>query len=235
MQARRQPGSLFKLFVYLAALRAGMSPDSPIEDAPLQIGEWRPRNYAEDYVGLTDVRTAFGQSLNSATVRVQEAVGREPVIALAQEMGISSPLSRHPSLALGSAEMTLLELTAAYAAVLANVGRVKPYVVRAVRAPGGATFHRQRSAPPRADWPRPQIMDLLLEAVRSGPAGQPDSTFRCSARPGPPRTIAMPGSSASPRISWSACGSAMTTTRRYEGSPAARCRRKSGAASWRTR
>ncbi|MGH6886135.1 MAG: penicillin-binding transpeptidase domain-containing protein, partial [Geminicoccales bacterium] len=168
VQARRQPGSAFKLFVYLAALRAGISPESPVEDAPLQIGEWQPRNYAEHYLGPTDVRTAFAESLNSAAVRVQEEIGRGAVIALAQEMGISSPLGPHPSLALGSAEVSLLELTAAYAAVLANAGRVKPYVVRAVRAPGGATFHRPRPAPPRATWPRAQIMDLLLEAVRSG-------------------------------------------------------------------
>ena len=114
------------------------------------------------------MRTAFAESLNSAAVRVQEEIGREAVIALAKEMGISSPLGPHPSLALGSAEVSLLELTAAYAAVLANVGRVEPYVVRAVRAPGGATFHRPRGAPARADWPRAQIMDLLLEAVRSG-------------------------------------------------------------------
>ena len=66
---------------------------------------------------------------------------------------------------------SLLELTAAYAAVLANVGRVEPYVVRAVRAPGSAAFHRPRPAPPRANWPRAQIMELLLEAVRSGTGG----------------------------------------------------------------
>jgi penicillin-binding protein 1A len=168
VQARRQPGSAFKLFVYLAALRAGIAPESPVEDAPLQIGDWQPRNYADHYLGPTDVRTAFAESLNSAAVRVQEAIGREAVIALAKEMGISSALGPHASLALGSAEVSLLELTAAYAAVLANVGRVEPYVVRAVRAPGGATFYRPRSAPSEADWPRAQIIDLLLEAVRSG-------------------------------------------------------------------
>jgi penicillin-binding protein 1A len=87
VQARRQPGSAFKLFVYLAALRAGMLPDDPVEDAPLQIGDWQPRNYDEHYLGLTDLRTAFAQSLNSAAVRVQEAVGRDQVIALARSMG----------------------------------------------------------------------------------------------------------------------------------------------------
>jgi 1A family penicillin-binding protein len=172
VQARRQPGSAFKLFVYLAALRAGMLPDSPVEDAPLQIGDWQPRNYADRYLGVTDVRTAFASSLNSAAVRMQEQVGREEVIALAEEMGISSPLPAHPSLALGSAEVTLLELTAAYAAVLANVGRIEPYAVRAVRAPGSVAFERRRPAPPAASWPRAQIMDLLLEAVRSGTGRQ---------------------------------------------------------------
>jgi penicillin-binding protein 1A len=168
VQAVRQPGSLFKLFVYLAALREGMSPDSPVEDAPLQIADWQPRDYSDHYLGLTDLRTAFAQSLNTAAVRLQEQVGRDQVIALAREMGIRSPLPPHPSLALGSAEAPLLELTAAYAAVLADVRRVEPYAVRAARAPGGATFRRRPTASPRPDWPRPAIMELLFEAVRSG-------------------------------------------------------------------
>jgi membrane peptidoglycan carboxypeptidase len=100
---------------------------------------------------------------------LQEAVGREAVIALAEAMGITSPLPPHPSLALGSAEVTLLELTAAYAAVLADVGRVEPYVVRAVAAPGHAAFQRRRPTPPQAGWPRAQILELLHEAVQLGP------------------------------------------------------------------
>jgi penicillin-binding protein 1A len=168
VQARRQPGSAFKLFVYLAALRAGMAPDSPVEDAPLLIADWQPRNYADHYLGPTDLRTAFAQSLNSAAVRVQEAVGRDRVIALAKAMGIASPLQPHPSLALGSAEVTLLELSAAYAAVLADVGRVAPYAVRAVHAPGHAAFQRRRPAAPSADWPRAPIMELLHAAVQLG-------------------------------------------------------------------
>jgi membrane peptidoglycan carboxypeptidase len=145
-----------------------MSPDSPIEDAPIQIGDWRPQNYSDRYLGRTTLRTAFAKSLNTAAVRLQERVGREEVIALARQMGIKSPLSPHPSLALGGMEVTLLDLTAAYAAVLANVGRVEPYVVRAVQAPGGASFRQRRSAPPSADWPRPPIIELLRESVRSG-------------------------------------------------------------------
>ena len=117
---------------------------------------------------MTDLRTGFAQSLNTAAVRLQEQVGRDQVIALAKEMGIGSPLSPHPSLALGSTEANLLELTAAYAAVLADVRRVEPYAVRAARTPGGATFRRRPAASPRPDWPRPAIMDLLFEAMRSG-------------------------------------------------------------------
>jgi penicillin-binding protein 1A len=145
-----------------------MSPDNPVEDAPLQIADWQPQNYSDQYLGMTDLRTAFAQSLNTAAVRLQEQVGRDKVIAVAREMGIESPLPPHPSLALGSAEATLLELTAAYAAVLADVRRVEPYALRAARAPGGATFRRRPTASPRPDWPRPAIMELLFEAVRAG-------------------------------------------------------------------
>lgn len=170
VQAERQPGSVFKLFVYLAALRAGMSPDSPVEDSPIQIGDWRPQNYSDRYLGSTTLRTAFAKSLNTAAVRLQERVGREQVIALAKQMGITSPLSPHPSLALGGMEVNLLDLTAAYTAVLANVGRVAPYVVRTMQTPGGANFRKRRSAPPSPDWPRQPIMELLRESVRSGTA-----------------------------------------------------------------
>jgi membrane peptidoglycan carboxypeptidase len=137
-------------------------------DAPLQLEGWQPRNYQERYLGPTDLRTAFAQSLKSAADRLQETVEREQVVALARAMGIASPLPPHPSLALGSAEVTLLELTAAYGAVRADVGRVVPYLVRAVRAPGDAAFQRRRTTPPPASWPRPQIMELLLAAAESG-------------------------------------------------------------------
>jgi membrane peptidoglycan carboxypeptidase len=145
-----------------------MTPDSPIEDAPLEIGDWRPQNYADQYLGMTDLRTAFAQSLNSAAVRLQEQVGREQVIALARQLGITSPLPAHPSLALGGMEASLLELTAAYAAVRANAARVEPYVVRAVQAPGGVTFRERQPAPSNRDWLGQPMVDLLGEAVRTG-------------------------------------------------------------------
>jgi penicillin-binding protein 1A len=125
-QARRQPGSAFKLFVYLAALRAGMTPDTPIADTPLRIGDWQPKNYGDRYRGTLKLRDAFALSSNVAAVRLSERVGRRNVIRAARDLGVRSPLADNPSLALGTSGMTLLELTSAYAAVAAGAYPVAP-------------------------------------------------------------------------------------------------------------
>src|SRR5205085_4752062 len=116
-QARRQPGSAFKLFVYLAALRSGWTPDSLIEDEPITIDGWTPVNSDRNYRGKITLREAFARSSNAATVRLAQAVGRDNVIRAARDLGISTPLPDKPSLALGSAGVSLLELTSAYAAI----------------------------------------------------------------------------------------------------------------------
>jgi penicillin-binding protein 1A len=116
-QARRQPGSTFKLFVYLAALRSGLGPDSMIEDEPLTIGSYSPRNNDGRYRGRISLREAFAVSSNVAAVRLAERIGREEVIRTARDLGVRSPLVADPTLALGTSDMTLLELTRAYAAV----------------------------------------------------------------------------------------------------------------------
>ncbi|HEX6375780.1 MAG TPA: transglycosylase domain-containing protein [Allosphingosinicella sp.] len=125
-QARRQPGSAFKLFVYLAALRAGMTPDSPIEDAPLRIGDWQPKNYGDRYRSTLTLRDALALSSNVAAVRLSERVGRQNVIRAARDLGVTSPLADNPSLALGTSGVTLLELTSAYAAVAAGAYPIRP-------------------------------------------------------------------------------------------------------------
>jgi penicillin-binding protein 1A len=125
-QARRQPGSAFKLFVYLAALRAGMTPDTPVSDAPLRIGTWQPKNYGDRYRGTLTLRDALALSSNVAAVRLSERVGRRNVIAAARDLGVRSPLNDNPSLALGTSGVTLLELTSAYAAVAAGSYPVRP-------------------------------------------------------------------------------------------------------------
>jgi penicillin-binding protein 1A len=119
-QAKRQPGSTFKLFVYLAALRAGMNPDSIIADTPINDGLYRPKNSGGTYRGDITLRQAFARSSNVASVRLYNQVGGKSVARAATDLGIGSPLTLDPSLALGSSGVTLLELTSAYAGVAAN-------------------------------------------------------------------------------------------------------------------
>jgi penicillin-binding protein 1A len=126
-QARRQAGSTFKLFVYLAALRGGMEPESPIADTPLKVGDWQPKNYENRYRGTLTLKDALALSSNVAAVRLSERVGRENVIRAARDLGVRSPLANHPSLALGTSGTTLLEITAAYAAVAAGSYPVRPH------------------------------------------------------------------------------------------------------------
>lgn len=125
-QARRQPGSTFKLFVYLAALRAGMSPETMIDDSPISNGAYRPKNSGDRYRGEISLREAFARSSNVAAVRLYNQLGDKEVIRAARDLGISSPLAADPSLALGSSGVTLLELTSAYAAVAAGTMPVVP-------------------------------------------------------------------------------------------------------------
>jgi penicillin-binding protein 1A len=167
-QARRQPGSAFKLFVYLAALRAGWTPDSMIEDAPITIDGWTPLNSDRVYRGRITLREAFARSSNAATVRLSEAVGRQNVIRAARDLGISTPLLDKPSLALGTSGVSLLELTSAYAAVAS--GRF-PIVARGLpeeQVPEGlsAIFRRGGTFDRRRDWV--PMLDLLYAATNNG-------------------------------------------------------------------
>src|SRR5207237_171849 len=122
-----------KLFVYLAAMRAGMRPDDRIEDRPLRIGEWQPKNYGDKYRGEMSLRDAFAQSSNVAAVRVSEKVGRRNVIRAARDLGVTSPLNDNPSLALGTSGVTLLEMVQAYAAVAAGAYPVSAFGIEEER------------------------------------------------------------------------------------------------------
>lgn len=129
-QARRQPGSTFKTFVYLAALRDGWSPDDIISNREITQGSYRPRNAAGRYSDSLTLQDAFAQSSNVAAVRLMQQVGSDKVIATARELGVASPLPEgDPSLALGTSTMTLMELTSAYAGIAANAMPVKPHAV----------------------------------------------------------------------------------------------------------
>jgi penicillin-binding protein 1A len=129
VQARRQPGSSFKLFVYLAALRGGLKTSSTVVDRAISIGDYRPDNFSHRYRGAMSVRRAFSSSVNTVAVQLSEAVERKPVIQVARDLGITTPLKPQPSLALGAFEVNLLELTSAYAAVAAGAYPVKPWAI----------------------------------------------------------------------------------------------------------
>ena len=167
-QARRQPGSAFKLFVYLAALRAGWTPDSKIEDRPITIDGWTPANSDGIYRGEITLREAFARSSNAATVRLSESVGRANVMRTARELGITTSLPNSPSIALGTAGVSLLELTSAYAAVAS--GR---YPIRARGLPEGDGANRFSGLlqgggrmDSRRDWA--PMLDLLYAAANDG-------------------------------------------------------------------
>ncbi|UIJ46112.1 PBP1A family penicillin-binding protein [Sphingomonas cannabina] len=126
VQARRQPGSTFKLFVYLAALRSGMNPDSKVLDEPVTIGEWSPKNSDGRYEGEITLARAFAKSSNVASARLIKEVGVANVIRAARDLGVASPIANEGSIALGTSTMSLLELTSAYAAVANGAYPVRP-------------------------------------------------------------------------------------------------------------
>lgn len=157
--ARRQPGSAFKPFVYAAALESGYSPATMVDDEPIQLADagrvWNPANSNDTYAGTITLRSALARSANAATVRVSQDVGVNRVAALARKMGIASPLNAVPSLALGSAEVTPIELVTAYAPFANGGWKVEPWMVDSITV-GGKTAYRGKEA---------------IRALESGEAG----------------------------------------------------------------
>jgi penicillin-binding protein 1A len=171
VQALRQPGSAFKPFVYLTAFEQGAAPNDRFEDAPVEVDGWAPRNYDDKYFGKVTLREAFARSLNSVAVRVLQEVGADAVAATARRLGITSDLSATPSIALGTSEVTLLELTSAYA-VFANKGTgVWPHGIIQIReASGRVLYRRDGDGPATVVEPQAidQMTDLMAAVVESG-------------------------------------------------------------------
>src|SRR5947208_7988632 len=169
-QAKRQPGSLFKVFDYLAAFEKGLDPQATAVDRPVQIGNWEPENYSGRFRGPVTLRTAFANSINSVAVQVADAVGIQAVIDTARKLGVQSQLPAVPSLALGAGEVTLWEMTRAFAAIAADAESAEPYAIRAVRNGERALFTRQKTQLQPASNPaaRAGIHDLLASVVREG-------------------------------------------------------------------
>ncbi|MCG8558240.1 MAG: PBP1A family penicillin-binding protein [Hyphomicrobiales bacterium] len=150
VKAYRQPGSAFKPFVYLAALESGMTPDTLASDRPVTVNGWRPKNYRNRYRGRITLRESLAQSSNTVAVRLTLEVGRWRVVRTARRLGIGSPLHTRPSIALGTAEVNLLELTSAYAP-FANGGKgVLPHIIKRVTTSRGkVVYERHGSGPGR--------------------------------------------------------------------------------------
>ncbi|WP_331376520.1 PBP1A family penicillin-binding protein [Sinorhizobium chiapasense] len=177
VSAMRQPGSAFKLFVYYAALKAGLTPFDWVEDAPMEIDGWSPENYDRGYRGQVSIAEAFARSLNAATVALAMEVGIDKVIAAARELGIDAKLAETPSLALGSSEVNLLDLTGAYASVRAGAAPVEPWGIVSFRADGEPRAFRL-GAPkhPTTDLRQyqPDLVGLLRLVVERGTGREAD-------------------------------------------------------------
>jgi penicillin-binding protein 1A len=171
LNARRQPGSAFKPFVYLAALEAGYGPGSVAIDGPVSIRGWTPSNYTNTYKGRVSLRYALAQSINTVAVKLTADVGPGRVAQTAQRLGISSKLNAQPSLALGTSEVTLIELTGAYAPFANGGARVLPHVITHIRTEDGETLYtRQRSAVGRVVAPAhvAAMNEMMSAVVRQG-------------------------------------------------------------------
>ncbi len=169
--AMRQPGSAFKPFVYLAAIEAGIGPDERISDAAITIGNYSPRNFDDRLQGEITLRDALARSVNTATVRLAQRVGIERVIAVARRVGLTSELRRDFATALGASEVTLIELSAAFAPFANGGTAVLPYAIAEIRdASGGVIYRRAGSGAGRVISRQAlvQMTDMLSAVVQRG-------------------------------------------------------------------
>ncbi|MGH7046674.1 MAG: transglycosylase domain-containing protein [Stellaceae bacterium] len=166
-QAQRQPGSAFKPFVYLAGLEAGLQPTDHFVDAPIHIGSWHPRDYDGRYLGDMTMAEALARSVNTIAVEVALRAGIDNIVAVAHRLGITSPLTRDPSIALGSDAVNLLELVSAYAPFPNGGIGVWPYGIVEIRdSAGRVVFRRHGSGPGRVISPElDATMNRMLEGV----------------------------------------------------------------------
>jgi penicillin-binding protein 1A len=184
VQARRQPGSAFKPFVYAAALEAGLKPSAVFVDQPIEVEGWRPSNYTPGYGGRMRVSEAVAKSVNTIAVQVSEAVGRENVAAMARRLGIRSQIPAVPSIALGGVNVTLEELTAAYLP-FANGGLASaPYAILSIEDQNLETIYQHKDGR-RARVLSPEVAEgmnyLLFQVMNSGTGASASLGARTSA------------------------------------------------------
>jgi penicillin-binding protein 1A len=170
-EAVRQPGSAWKLFVYLAALEAGYTPQDKVKDEPVRFGDWSPRNSSGRYAGEVDLRTAFAYSINTVAAQLGNEVGFSTVAGMARRFGITTPISTYPAMVLGSSDVRVIDLTRAFAAVGAGGVSIEPYGITKVTTNSGQLLYSHPSRAPYQlvpDYVAKGMIDLLQTAVSTG-------------------------------------------------------------------
>jgi penicillin-binding protein 1A len=170
-QSVRQPGSSFKLFVYLAALEAGHTPDELIDDAPITIDGWSPRNSEGSFFGQVTLRTAFAKSLNTVAARLGQQVGFSTIADMARRFGITTPVITQPSMVLGTSDVRVIDMVRAFASVGNQGVAVVPYGIIRVTSGQGRVLYEHQPAEPRvlvAPWVASQMIDMLRATVEEG-------------------------------------------------------------------
>lgn len=182
-QALRQPGSSFKLVLYLAALEAGVHPTDLISDLPIRIGKWRPKNFEYQTRGEITLKDAMAHSVNTVSVRLAHRLGINRLHEAAKRLGLNSPLPRDLTIVLGTGETTLLELTSAYAVISRNGLSVKPYAILKVSDLEGRSLYVHRDSTPQRVVDASVTRDLtqMMEAVMTYGTGKKSALGRPSA------------------------------------------------------
>jgi len=169
--AERQPGSSFKLFVYLTALEAGYTPETTVNDGPVTIDGWSPRNDNRKFSGDIDVRTAFAYSVNTIAAKLGMEVGFSNIASMARRMGISTTINTFPSMVLGTSDVRLIDMTKAFAAVSRKGVAVTPYGILKVTTAEGEALYQHEDDSSRvliAPWVAAGMTDLMQTAVSTG-------------------------------------------------------------------
>jgi penicillin-binding protein 1A len=170
-QATRQPGSAFKLFVYLTALESGMKPTDTIVDEPVTIDGWNPRNSTRTNLGPVSLREAFSRSINTISAKIGAQLGFGTIADMARRFGITTPISTYPSMVLGASDVRLIDMTKAFAAVNNKGIAITPYAIRKVVTADGRLLYQHEQSEERvlvAPWVAAEMTDLLQSAVLTG-------------------------------------------------------------------
>ncbi|WP_109356034.1 transglycosylase domain-containing protein [Sphingorhabdus sp. EL138] len=170
-QAVRQPGSAWKIFVYMAALEAGYTPNDIVTDEPIKIGNWTPRNSGGRYAGDITLRSAFAYSKNTVAAAIGNDIGTTTIANMARRFGVTTPIDTNPSMVLGTSDVRLLDMTRAFASVNAKGVAITPYAITKVSTMNGDVLYQSKFDGSRVlvdPWVAAGITDLMQTAVNAG-------------------------------------------------------------------